>query len=390
MPAMAPRRSGRVAPSLALLLSASIPLAAAQNTVDDSRCNCYITNGSDVTYFVNHKFYDFRSLSQHAGIPPLIANADEATRALPTSDYFISDDFAKFWEIQNWNNSISLGTVASNASVLRVNSPNNIYIERNGIENVSPQTWLTLRTARQTQFQSTAEMVTRSDAVQFLSMRMMARTIGAPGACTAMFTYRTPPADQPGAKLQEADLEMLTKYPRDQVQCTNQPSIDDAGQLIEPSTKNVTLPGHATWDNWAIYRMDWTPRQTTWYMNGVQIANISFQTPTDPARVHLNAWSDGGNWTGAMAFRTDAHMHIQWWELLYNSTEKEKKPEGKECKAVCSIDASNTLGKAVMISNSLAPGRLLDRTDPLAAVVAWIPSVATLVMLMLSSSALWS
>jgi len=385
---MAPRSFSAGVSSLALLLSISGSLTVAQSTVDDSRCNCYVSNGSDVAHYVHHKFYDFRSLSQHAGIPPLISNADEATTAPITSDYFSDDSFKTFWDIQNWNNSVSLGTAASNASVLRVNSRNNIYVERNAVENVTPQTWLTLRTARQTQFQSTAEMVTQSDKIQFISMRMLARTIGAPGGCTAMFTYRGPPADQPNAKLQEADLEMLTKYPRDLVQCTNQPSIDDEGQLIAPATANVTMPGHATWDNWAIYRMDWTPRQTTWYINGVQIANISFQTPTDPARVHLNAWSDGGNWTGAMAFRTAAHLHIQWWELLYNQTDK--KPEAKECKAVCSIDASNTLGKAVMISNSLAPGRLLERTDGLAAVVAWVPSLATLLMLLLSSSILQS
>ncbi len=282
--------------SLVFLASSSILKAAASSTVDDSRCNCYISNGTDVAYFTNHKFFDFRSLSQYQGVPKLLQGASETTSAPATADYFNDDSFTSFWESQTWNNSATLGGKDSTAMVLMLNTRNNVYIEQNRESNASPKTWLTLRTARQAMFQSSAEMVTQNDNFQFLSMRMLARTVGHPGACTAMFTYRPAPANQADIKLQEADLEMLTKYPRDQVQCTNQPSVDTQGDLIEPATLNVSMPNQATWDKWALYRMDWTPQQTTWYVNGVQIANISFQTPRDASRVHLNAWSDGGNW----------------------------------------------------------------------------------------------
>jgi hypothetical protein len=370
-----------------LFASTAIHQTCAENTVEDWRCNCYKTNGQDAAYFTSHKFYDFRDKTTSDQIPSLLSEAAETSSAPATNDFFNGEEFANFWEMQNWNNSVSLGP-ESTARVLRVNSRNNIYIEKNGDSQASPKTWLTLRTARQTMFQSSAEMVTVDPGFQFISMRMMARTIGAPGGCTAMFTYRPAPADQPGAKLQEADLEILTKYPKDTVQCTNQPSIDSEGQMIEPATVNVTLPNQAAWSDWALYRMDWTPHMTTWYVNGIRIANISFQTPTDPARIHLNAWSDGGNWTGAMAVKTDAHLHIQWWELLYNSTSE--KPKGSECKAVCSIDESKTTGKAIMISNSLAAGRLLDRGTGLSSLIAWIPSTATILVLFFSSSIILS
>ncbi len=374
---MAPKALPFCLSSLVLLIiSAPTPIAA--DTVDDSRCNCYVSNTSDATYYSNHKFFDFRSLSQYQGKPQLLQDAVGATNAPLTSEFFNTDDWAKFWEVQNWNNSDSLGiSNTSSSTVLRINSRNNVYIAPNTDPNPSSQTWLDLRTARQTMFQSSSEIATNDGNYQYLSMRMLARTAGAAGACTAMFTYR--PADGP-AHLQEADLEILTKYSRDQVQCTNQPSVDAAGQLVTNSTLNVTLPAGITWDAWAVYRMDWTPGRTAWYVNGQQLANISFQAPRDASRIHVNAWSDGGNWTGIMPFRTEAHLQIQWWELLYNTTDK---PTTNECKAVCSVDTSGTTGRAVIISNSLAPGKLLDQRG---ALVGWVPSVAMLVMLLLSSS----
>jgi len=364
--------------SLVVLISTSIPLAGAADTVDDSRCNCYISNNSDLTYYSNHKFYDFRSLSEYAGIPGLLQNPYEASTAGNTSDYFKSETWNSFWETQAWNSSDSMGATTNASTVMRIFTPNNVYIEGNTDSGASPQTWLSLRTARQPMFQSAAEIATKLGDLQFLSMRMLARTVGAPGGCTAMFTYRE------GSVVQEADLEVLTKYSRDQVQCTNQPAIDGAGQLISNATRQVTLPAGVTWDNWAVYRLDWTPKQSIWYVNGQQIANIAFQVPRDGSKIHINAWSDGGNWTGTMGYKTEAHLQIQWWEVLYNRTSQ--RPDG-DCKAVCSIDASSVTGRAVMISNSLAAGRLLDQRGGLG-FVSWVPSVAMLVMMLLSLSAL--
>ncbi|KJR87881.1 uncharacterized protein SPSK_07584 [Sporothrix schenckii 1099-18] len=346
----------------------SPPAPALETThipVDDAKCDCFVTNGSDTAYFAHHAFYDFRSLAQYESVPSLLSDAGSATNAPATSGYFTSSTFTSFWQSQNWNNS------AANASVLRINSLNNIYIEKDA-DNSSSSTWLTLRTARHAAFQSAAEIVTQNDTFQYLSMRMLARTIGDPGGCMGMFTYRDG-SPSPGASagkaapgkdvvLQEVDLEVLTKYPRDHVQCTNQPSLDDKGEIIEAATQNVTLPDGLGWDDWAVYRLDWTPRQSTWYVNGQQIANISFQTPRDPTSIHLNAWSDGSKWTGTMAPGTQAHLQIQWWEVLYNATAtnapavKDTSSGGGSCSAVCSIDDGNAPGQAVLVWGTASSG----------------------------------
>src|SRR3569833_436138 len=102
--------------SLVVLISTSIPLAGAADTVDDSRCNCYISNNSDLTYYSNHKFYDFRSLSEYAGIPGLLQNPYEASTAGNTSDYFKSETWNSFWETQAWNSSDSKGATTNAAT----------------------------------------------------------------------------------------------------------------------------------------------------------------------------------------------------------------------------------------------------------------------------------
>ncbi len=384
-------------------------------TVSDSQCDCYVTNGSDAAYFTHHKFFDFRSLAQFDGTPGLLQDGGATTNAPVTSSYFSQDSFTSFWQAQNWNNSESAG--ASNATIMRINSLNNIYIEKNSDPQPASATWMTLRTARQSAFQSTAEIVTQTDSYQFISMRMLARTIGSPGGCTAMFTYYTPPsssADPAAPALQEVDLEVLTKYPRQHVQCTNQPSLDSSGQLIEEATQNVTLPNGLGWDDWAVYRLDWTPVQSTWYVYGQQIASIGFQRPRDPTRIHINAWSDGSNWTGTMALNTEAHLQIQWWELLYNSTAPSSPPSqasssaaprptsskdkaaaagGGGCRTVCSIDSGTPAGQPVVLigGSTLSPDSpsssstsVAARREPsasLAQYLRWLPSVAIALLL---------
>ncbi|RKU42854.1 hypothetical protein DL546_002679 [Coniochaeta pulveracea] len=324
---------------------------AAPSLTDDSHCGCYLTNGTDTRYFTQHKFFDFRDLEKYAGVPDILTDIDNTTNAPPTSDYFTSPDWTNTWAIQNWNTS---GHGArSDASVLRYNSPNNVYIEKNADpDNPSPKTWMTLRTGRLPDFQTAAEIesMSKDHLYQYLSIRLLARTIGAPGAVTAFFTYLEQPT------VQEADLEILTAGPRDVVQYTNQPSVDDDGDVIAQATQNATLPDGLEWTEWAIHRLDWTPTQSTWYVNGRQTAQIAFQVPRDPAQVVLNAWSDGGQWTGKMSVHDAAYFQIQWLEMVFNSTTVEKRDgEGQAgCKAVCSIDETPQTGKPVMLFDNAA------------------------------------
>jgi hypothetical protein len=219
----------------------------------------------------------------------------------------------------------------------------------------SGETHLTMRTVRHADFQSAAEFESLSTGYQFLSVRMLARTIGSSGAVTAMFTYRPPPTPHNISLVQEADLEIRTQDPPVYVQYTNQPSWNDTSDIPD-ATRNVTLPGGKRWSDWAVYRMDWTPGSTTWYVNGHLVSEIRFQAPRDPAQVMFNTWSDGGSWSGHMPVGGEAYMQIKWIDMVFNNTDPGLGP-GRQggCRNVCSIDETTKLGTPVLITGGEHP-----------------------------------
>ncbi|KAI1282193.1 glycoside hydrolase family 16 protein [Xylaria sp. FL0933] len=363
----------------------AISRVACLEQVSDRQCNCYLTNDTSTNYFTSHDFFDFRALAQYAKVPSPIADPYDSSDADETSEYFLDENWASVWGIQSWNNSDTVDS--GDVPVLLVNSPNNIYIEKNEDENPSSETFLTMRTLRYKDYQSAAEFESISKAYHFLSIRMYARTLGAPGAVTAMFTYRDDGDPTKLTSVQESDLEIRTMDPKDKVQYTNQPSYNSAGYDIPQSTRNATTPVKADWTQWSVHRLDWSPKNTTWYIDGRQVASIAFQVPRDPSQVIFNAWSDGGEWSGNMSVGSAAYLQIQWIEIVYNSTGNEKTTDKRSddaawslsglkrdeggCQNVCSIDDTPTTGTPVLLQG--AASRISDHILGFSVAYVWIP-----------------
>ena len=347
---------------LTLLIAAASLVAVARGAyplTTDSNCGCYKTNATVSNYFAHHKFWDFRSMQQYVNVTKPLNTFEDNAEADETSAYFRSRQWLDTWSIQSWNNTglLSLNdSDVNDATVQMTNSLNNIYFEREG-----SNTFMTMRTVRHDSFQSSAEFESRSAGYQFLSIRMMARTKGPPGAVTAMFTYRPPPTPHNMLLVQEADLEVRTRDPPVYVQYTNQPSWNATSDIPE-STRNVTLPGGRRWSDWAQYRMDWTPGSTTWFVNGQLHSTISFQAPRDPAHVMFNSWSDGGSWSGPMSPKSEAYLQIQWIEFVYNNTDPGNVKTGK-CVNVCSIDETTRLGTPVLMTGNSKSLSILLKKD---------------------------
>ncbi|KAL2271726.1 hypothetical protein VTJ83DRAFT_1097 [Remersonia thermophila] len=379
-------------PSALLLLAAAGPLSARAETVladdDDNNdaCECYVINDDQGTYFTHHRFFDFGNLSEHAGVPPALRDAAASARANVTSAYFLSDAWARFWMINSWNSSAA---ARADATVAMVNSPNNVYIEAGAEPDPPARTWLTLRTQRLPGFQTVAEIESLSARFKYLSVRMHARTVGAPGAITALFTYRHADAL---ADVQEADLEIRTSDPRNLLRYTNQPSYTEDGAVVPGASVNATMPGGRDWTAWATHRLDWVPGRAAWRVDGAPTAALAFQAPRDESALLLNAWSDGGAWTGNMSLFDAAYLQVQWIEVVFNSTARRNGPGGPElsrarkrkrrdgdedededddkdddesdeddnndekkrggCKVVCSIDETPVLGRPVVLWRS--------------------------------------
>ncbi|KAK5996235.1 hypothetical protein PT974_04667 [Cladobotryum mycophilum] len=342
---------------LAILVVASFVSAEGSELAEDSMCDCFLINGTVPTYYTNHMFFDFRGLSNYAGVPDLIKDETLASSAPPSSDFFANKNWTDIWNIQTWDNSLGEGEGYSNdGGVLMVNSRSNVFIESNKDQDAVSETYLTLRTKRLPGFQTASEFQSVDANFHFVSMRMLARTVGSAGAVTGMFTYR----DATGklADVQESDVEILTGGPRNKIQYTNQPSYTDDGRDIPEATRNATTPD---WSDWVVHRLDWTPKQVIWYVNGENVTSIEFQTPREATDLHFSAWSDGGTWSGNMSLNNEASQHVQWIEVLYNTTDKNivggrslvpRKKSEKKCKVVCSIDESTEVGKAAILWES--------------------------------------
>ncbi|KAF4617966.1 hypothetical protein G7Y89_g15016 [Cudoniella acicularis] len=351
-----------------------------------AECSCFRTNESSSGYFTNHRFLDYRNVAPvPSAVPNVITNITNATNALATSDFFVDSDWTQDWTVQNWNNSDSMES--SGATVLMVNSPNNVYIEKSTDNDPTYSTYLTLRTARLPGFQSAAEIDSVEKDYHYVSARFFARVTGSPGACAGMFTYL---ANDDPQKIQEADIEILTKDPRNAVQYTNQPSVNAQGNILTQATANTTVPFVRDWSVWNVYRVDWMPGMTSWYVNGQSVANIAFQTPRDPAGLIINMWSDGGSWTGNMSLYDEAYLQIQWMEVVYNTSgpytgsskrdvgfgasgtlEKRKGTPG--CKVVCGIDEKvNVTGTPALLYNNTGMAPMGWKGDGMGSMV-WIP-----------------
>jgi hypothetical protein len=97
---------------------------------DNSRsCNCYtLDSDTEVSYFLYHRFYDFRALAAKAGqyseAPPLVqANQRWGKEPVPDQDVLNTTKWSEDWGIQDWGKAAN-----ADAPVAMQNSAANVFI----------------------------------------------------------------------------------------------------------------------------------------------------------------------------------------------------------------------------------------------------------------------
>jgi beta-glucanase (GH16 family) len=135
---------------------------------------------------------------------------------------------------------------------------------------------------------------------------------GGSGAVAGFFTYYNDST--------ESDIEILTRDPGSSVHYSNQPTRDDSGATVLASTWNTSMPAGRRWTDWNIYRLDWLAGESAWYLNGKLAASTNVNVPRSPSVVILNMWSNEGTWAGGMAKGEVAELHIQWVEMVFNTS----------------------------------------------------------------------
>lgn len=199
-------------------------------------------------------------------------------------------------------------------------------------------------------------MVYEPSSVQYASIRVMARVRGKSGAVAGIFTYYNDTV--------ESDIEILTQdSTTSSVEYSNQPTVDAGGDLIPGSNFNTSMKKKnkssdsssssttQTWTDWNVYRLDWLPGRSAWYVNGEMAANTRVNVPGGAAadesmEVVVNMWSDGGAWSGNMSVGDEAELQIQWIEMVFNMPDADADADAsspsrgkkKGVVIVCSVD----------------------------------------------------
>jgi hypothetical protein len=196
----------------------------------------------------------------------------------------------------------------------------------------SSSTHLTLRSYRNADFVSTAEIDSKLHNIFHASITVRARVRGAPGACAGIFTYLDDKT--------ESDIEILTRDPTNHIRYTNQPGLDDDGNEIPGASTDAVLPNGAVWTDWVEHRLDWTPELSAFYANGELVETKTYGIPDAPSSfivnlvscgsepvvrdsllTRLSQWGDGGSWSGMPDIGAAAYLDIQWIEVLFNTSD---------------------------------------------------------------------
>ena len=203
-----------------------------------------------------------------------------------------------------------------------------------------------------------------------MSLRVLARIQGAPGAVAAMYAYFN--------DTQETDVELRTSDPASVVWGNNQPTWDGDGNAVAGSTLNMSIasavsePGKAAaeggaaygvghyydgrrkrrwrresdgggdddeqeregqglqeedkeaekgWATWHIYRLDWSlgsSPSSAWYVDRILLGQSHVNVPVVPSLLKLAMFSNGGTWSGTMAAGNEATFQVGWIQMFFN------------------------------------------------------------------------
>ena len=105
---------------------AAVPPLNPSSTVPE--CSCYQAAGNDEAVFMNHQFFDFRSLANESFAsnlePPVLINGNQSKGIEPlTSPFFGKGLFGDYFLPASWTKNASAGV-----PIPMVNSQQNVYL----------------------------------------------------------------------------------------------------------------------------------------------------------------------------------------------------------------------------------------------------------------------
>lgn len=117
----------------------------------------------------------------------------------------------------------------------------------------------------------------------------------------------------------ETDIEVLTKDGERAIHYTNHPSYEAATDTLVPGaafTHQLARP----WNEFHEHRFDWSEGFSAFYVNNVNVLNITKNVPTHEGKLILNVWANNGSWSGPPS-SNDVYMDVEYILMYYNTTD---------------------------------------------------------------------
>ncbi|PMD20621.1 glycoside hydrolase family 16 protein [Hyaloscypha hepaticicola] len=223
------------------------------------------------------------------------------------------------WFIVTYNQTTGfLGKIAETRNVLYNHVVDNTSTSSPGIFSGDPGVQLIVRSTLQNGMVPMGELRTKRQDIQYGSFRSRIKFTGINGTCGASFWYYN--------DTQEIDMEVLSREQSTSSSALNlvlqsEQSAQADFNAANTSSFEIAQLGFRADAQFHEYRMDWTPDQVSFFVDGNWIAEMTTNVPVTGGRLVFNHWSNGNPGWSAGPPVADATMTVAYMKAYFNSSD---------------------------------------------------------------------
>lgn len=242
------------------------------------------------------------------------------------------------WFIVTYNQTTGfLGKIAETRNVLYNHVVDNTSTSSPGIFSGDPGVQLIVRSTLQNGMVPMGELRMKRQDIQYGSFRSRIKFTGINGTCGAYFWVRillsilrlriyTDKLPQYYNDTQEIDMEVLSREQSTSSSALNlvlqsEQSAQADFNAANTSSFKIAQLGFRADAQFHEYRIDWTPDQVSFFVDGNWIAEMTTNVPVTGGRLIFNHWSNGNPGWSAGPPAADATMTVAYMKAYFNSSD---------------------------------------------------------------------
>lgn len=147
----------------------------------------------------------------------------------------------------------------------------------------TPDSAISLQTNRENATsQCASELDFTATNITHGSFRVLARMSGNRGAVGGIRLHHS--------DAEETNIELLTREDMRQVHFSNEPDAEHHGEQLKDGSFSLPAPDYTSWN---VYRIDWLPGETIWFVNGVELTRTNHRVPKQESVFVINRYVSG-------------------------------------------------------------------------------------------------